>query len=73
MATAARLARFSDPAVLDRRPSSMGVGLGGRFAWYRLYRATLSQLAALSDRELADLGVQRGAIRELALSAAYEA
>ena len=72
MATVARLARLSDPAALGRRPSCLRDDPVGLFARDRLCRATRSPLVARTDRELADLGVRRGAIRELALSAACE-
>ncbi|KKL11090.1 hypothetical protein LCGC14_2549290 [marine sediment metagenome] len=52
--------------------------IGGTFAnagesleRYRLYRRTLNELSALSNRELADLGVHRSAIRSIAHEAAY--
>lgn len=41
-----------------------------RFARYRLYRQTVSELSALSNRELADLGLSRTMIRGLARQAA---
>lgn len=42
-------------------------------AWraHRVYRQTLNELQALSDRELADLGLSRSALRSVALEAAY--
>lgn len=41
------------------------------FADYRLYRATLTELASLSDRELADLGLSRFVIRDVAYDSVY--
>ncbi len=38
---------------------------------YRLYRATLDELGALNDRELADLGISRLSIREIAYDSVY--
>jgi uncharacterized protein YjiS (DUF1127 family) len=38
---------------------------------YRLFRRTEAELAALNDRELADLGIHRGEIERVALRAAY--
>ncbi len=43
-----------------------------RFVRYRLYRQTLNELSGLSNRELADLGLQRSMIRQLALQAAAD-
>lgn len=42
-----------------------------RFANYRLYRTTVKELSALSDRELADLGLYRADIRALAIETTY--
>ncbi|MBM2576969.1 DUF1127 domain-containing protein [Jannaschia sp. Os4] len=43
-----------------------------RAAWnrYKLYRQTVRELSALSDRTLADLGLNRGMIHATALDAA---
>lgn len=38
-----------------------------------LYRRTVRELSALSNRDLADLGISRSAIRSLAHEAAYNA
>lgn len=40
-------------------------------AQYRTYRQTYLELDALSNRELADLGMARANIRDVARSAAY--
>lgn len=58
------------------RYSAVDSGFGGiqghlaqirnRLAEYRRYRATLGELEALSDRELADLGLSRTDIRAIA-------
>lgn len=37
----------------------------------RVYRETVAELGALSDRELMDLGIARSAIRGVATDAAY--
>ena len=37
----------------------------------KVYRATFSELAGLTDRELRDLGIPRSNIKRLALEAAY--
>lgn len=43
-----------------------------RFARYRMYRQTVNELAGLSDRELADLGLHRSMIRRVAMQAAND-
>lgn len=40
---------------------------------YRLYRATIAELSALSERELSDLGIHRSMIRSIARQAIYGA
>jgi len=42
-----------------------------RMAANRVYRTTSKELSNLSDRDLADLGISRSAIRGIALEAAY--
>ena len=37
----------------------------------RVYRTTLNELSSLSNRELADLGIARGEVRNIAMQAAY--
>ena len=39
---------------------------------HRLYARTLSELNALSERELSDLGLSRSMIRNVAYAAVYE-
>lgn len=38
---------------------------------YSVYRQTLSELNALSDRDLTDLGIARSSIGSIAIEAAY--
>ena len=38
----------------------------------KVYRATLSELSALTDRDLNDLGIPRSNIKRLAMEAAYD-
>ena len=38
---------------------------------YRTYRATIAELDALSERELADLGISRLSIRDIAYDSVY--
>lgn len=41
------------------------------FANWRVYRKTVNELSALSNRDLADLGLSRSMIRGIAIEAAY--
>ncbi|EBA14325.1 hypothetical protein RSK20926_15777 [Roseobacter sp. SK209-2-6] len=43
-----------------------------RFNRYRLYRKTVNELSALSNRELADLGLNSSMIKRISYQAAYE-
>ena len=56
-----------------QRAADLRADLLERFAQYRLYRATLSELASLSDRDLADLGLHRAMIDDVAREASYKA
>ncbi|MBP7242976.1 DUF1127 domain-containing protein [Amaricoccus sp.] len=38
---------------------------------YRMYRATIEELSRLTDRDLADLGIHRGMVRDIARQAVY--
>lgn len=38
---------------------------------YRMYRQTVRELTALTERELADLGIHRSSISAIAMEAAY--
>ena len=38
----------------------------------KVYRATLFELSALSDRDLSDLGIPRSSIKRLAMEAAHD-
>lgn len=66
--------------ITDTR--STGLSLGERFANFRanmaeaaakrkVYKTTMDELSALSDRDLADLGVARSMIKGIAFEAAY--
>jgi uncharacterized protein YjiS (DUF1127 family) len=55
------------------RLADLRASLVERFANYRLYRATLTELEGLTDRDLTDLGLTRGDIRDVAWNAAYRA
>ncbi len=67
-------------AYVNSRSSS--VSIADRFAAFfkiskdaverrRIYNATVAELAVLSDRDLADLGLMRANIRQIAREAAY--
>jgi uncharacterized protein YjiS (DUF1127 family) len=73
MATAIRTARTSDASLFGQGLSGLRTTLSERFAQYRTYRTTLTELAMLTDRELTDMGLHRANIREIALEAAYKA
>ena len=73
MATAIHTARVSDTTSFGQGLSSLRTSLAERFAQYRTYRTTLSELAMLSDRELTDMGLHRANIHEIAFEAAYKA
>ena len=45
--------------------------LSQRFADNRLYARTLRELESLGDRELADLGLSRSSLRDVAYQAVY--
>ena len=59
------------PALNNRIGGVIG-GLSVRLAQYRTYRRTLDELAGLTDRELADLGISRHSLRSIAYRAAYD-
>lgn len=42
-----------------------------RVEQYRIFRKTVDELSTLTDRELADLGINRSMIRSIATDAAY--
>ncbi len=58
---------------LGQRLAAIRQELSDRLARRRLYRQTLNELSALSDRELADLGLHRSQIAEVAIEAVYKA
>ena len=58
--------------ILHSRPlAELKAELIARWTRYQTYRNTMSELAALSTRELADLGLNRSQIRSVAYEHAY--
>lgn len=57
---------------LSVRLSQLKMQLGAALARRRVYRTTVNELRALSNRELADLGLHRSMIKRIALDAANE-
>lgn len=53
------------------RLANLRTNLVDRWQRYSVYRTTRNELDALSERELADLGIARGSIHEIATFAAY--
>ncbi|WP_102224155.1 DUF1127 domain-containing protein [Acidimangrovimonas sediminis] len=60
------VAGFARTGRLGLLKSQLDAALARR----RVYRTTLNELRALSDRDLADLGMHRASIRQVALQAA---
>ncbi len=60
-------------ATLSQRISEARAALADRYAKYSTYKATLNELAALTDRDLTDLGISRSMIQSIATQAAYGA
>lgn len=60
-------------ASIWHRLGTMGDTLAARWTQYQLYRQTRGELDALSDRDLADLGIHRADIHDIATDAAYRA
>lgn len=59
------------PNELPGRRNGFFARLRQAVANYREYRRVYEELDALSDRELADLGMSRHSIRDIASAAAY--
>jgi uncharacterized protein YjiS (DUF1127 family) len=57
----------------DHAQAGLWARLGKRLADHRLYQRTRDELEALSDRDLADLGLTRFAIRDVAWESVYGA
>ena len=59
--------------ALEGRTAGLVARLRDALARRKLYRQTIRELGALSNRELSDLGLHRSMIRRIAYQAAYEA
>lgn len=57
--------------TLAERFSALRARITEAAAQRKVYRTTLSELEALTSRELADLGINRSMIKSIALEAAY--
>lgn len=62
--------RAANASVADR-VASLFAGLSAALQRRRVYNQTISELRALSNRELADLGINRSMIVSIARDAAY--
>ena len=58
-------------ALAENRFDGFRAGLRARYSAWKVYRQTRNELAVLSDRELADLGLHRSGIDAVAMEAAY--
>ena len=67
MAHAINLSAYAEHA----EQPSLFARLRQSFADYRAYQATYEELNALNDRELADLGLSRADVRDVAREAIY--
>jgi uncharacterized protein YjiS (DUF1127 family) len=66
----ANTAIFATPSRAHRSTGLFGA-LKTAFARRRLYSQTLAELSRLTDRELADLGISRLSVAQVAHEAAY--
>jgi uncharacterized protein YjiS (DUF1127 family) len=71
MAYTTHPSRTFETTWLGQRILSRWPELGERLALYRKYRNTVEELSNLSDRELADFGMDRGSIRDIAREHVY--
>ena len=71
MAYTTHPSRTFETTWLGQRVLSRWPELSARLALYRKYRATLEELDMLTDRELADIGMHRSNIREIARAHVY--
>jgi uncharacterized protein YjiS (DUF1127 family) len=59
------------PVTLGDRIGAWLAGFGRATQDYRLYRQTLNELGAMSDRDLADIGISRVQVEDIAREAVY--
>jgi uncharacterized protein YjiS (DUF1127 family) len=70
-AIAARSDAGSIVAGVERTTISFAQALRGAWNDYRAYRATLSELKALTNKQLSDAGMRRDMLDRIALEAVY--
>jgi len=58
------------PTLADRI-SAWWAGSREKAAQYAIYRRTIRELESMSDRDLADIGISRGQIADIAAEAAF--
>ncbi len=63
----------NQPASVWERLSDLRASLAQRRAQDRAYSSTVSELSAMSDRALTDIGIHRADIASIARQAAYGA
>lgn len=73
MSHASTTPRTFEASWLGQRVVSRWPQVGQRLDLYRRYRRTVEELSHLSDRELADFGLDRHRIRETAREHVYGA
>lgn len=59
-------------SAMGTRINALLIDMQARLARRKVYNTTYRELAALSNRELADLGLNRSQLRRIAWEAAYE-
>ena len=59
-------------SALGGRFSALLIDIQARLARRKVFKTTYNELSALSNRELADLGLNRSQLRRIAWQAAYE-
>lgn len=60
-----------DRAPVASRIAATVAAARDAFGRYKIYRATVNELDSLSNRELADIGMNRSMIKSVATEAAY--